>query len=66
MVKEGKKDCLEMCSVRKISSVCVWVMISLLPERLFWLESVLTDTVVWDSGDSPVLAVGGTLVFVQK
>lgn len=66
MVKEGKKDCLEMCSVRKISSVCVSVMISLLPERLFWLESVLTDTVVWGSGDSPVLAVGGTLVFVQK
>lgn len=43
------------------------VMISLLPERLFWLEeSVLTATVVWDSGDSPVLAVGGTSVFCPE
>lgn len=43
------------------------IMISLLPERLFWLEgSVLGDTVVWDSGDRPVLAVGGTSVFLSR
>lgn len=42
-------------------------MISLLPERLFWLEGgVLGDTVVWDSGDRPVLAVGGTSVFLSR
>lgn len=42
-------------------------MISLLPERLFWLEEgVLTATVLWDSGDRPVLAVGGTSVFLSR
>lgn len=43
------------------------VMISLLSERLFWLEgSVLTGTGAWDSGDSPVLAVGGISFFLSR
>lgn len=41
--------------------------IPLLPDRLFWLEgSVLASTVVCDSGDRPVLAVGGTSVFLSR
>lgn len=27
---------------------------------------MLGDTVVWDSGDRPVLAVGGTSVFLSR
>lgn len=39
----------------------------LLPDTLFWLEaSVLASTVVWDSGDRPVLVAGGISVFLSR
>lgn len=41
--------------------------IPLLQDRLFWFKgSVLASTVMWVSGNGPVLTVNGTSVFLSR